>query len=146
MVTDSRSFVGQQHGLGGVLGGLLTALRGETDHSATAADLSAEQARYHLGRARRALDHADYQRASVEAAKAVAADPHSPWPLITHGRAALASGHAAEAVGSLRLASRRAPNNRYVEELLIDAYRQAGHEDEAERLERHHTQTLKLAS
>lgn len=109
MVTESRSIVGHSEGLGSAINGLFNSLRDFASHPAASTYPNAEQARYHLGRARRALEHADYQHASIEAAKALAADPHSPWPLITHGRAALATGHAAEAVDSLRLAWRKAP-------------------------------------
>jgi predicted Zn-dependent protease len=82
-------------------------------------------ARFHLGQARRALDHGDIQRAEREAARALELDHVSPWALVVLGRCALKQGSPREAVLAFSRARDRAPSNRYVVALLAKAESQA---------------------
>jgi predicted Zn-dependent protease len=82
-------------------------------------------ARFHLGRARRAMDHGDVALAEREASRAVELDSASPWPLVVLGRCALAEHRPSKAVRVLSRAHSLAPANRYVTALLARA------EDEA---------------
>lgn len=75
-------------------------------------------ARFHLGQARRALDHGDFGRAQREAARALELDSVSPWPLVVSARCAQAQKLPDVAAQLLVRAQRRAPNNRYVAALL----------------------------
>ncbi|HEX3245385.1 MAG TPA: tetratricopeptide repeat protein [Chloroflexota bacterium] len=78
-------------------------------------------ARFHLGRARRALDHGDIDLAEREATRALELDEISPWALVVLGRCALARHRPYDAVRALSRASSRAPSNRYVAALLDKA-------------------------
>lgn len=82
-------------------------------------------ARFHLGRARRALDHGDVQQAEREARRALELDAVSPWALVVLGRCALAQDRPWDAVQAFSRAYNRAPNNRYVMALLVKAENQA---------------------
>jgi predicted Zn-dependent protease len=78
-------------------------------------------ARFHLGRARRALDHGDVGQAEREAHRALELDNVSPWALIVLGRCALAQNRPRKAVQALSRAYHRAPSNRYIIDLLAKA-------------------------
>jgi hypothetical protein len=82
-------------------------------------------ARFHLGRARRALDHGDVGLAEREASRAVELDGASPWPLVVIGRCALAEHKPSRAVQVFSKAQGLAPANRYVRQLLTEAQNQA---------------------
>jgi predicted Zn-dependent protease len=81
-------------------------------------------ARFHLGRARRALDHGDFGMAEREATRALELDDVGPWALVVLGRCALAQHRPSDAVRALSRASSRAPRNRYVAALLGKAQAQ----------------------
>ncbi|MFN0072623.1 MAG: hypothetical protein ACKVVP_14155 [Chloroflexota bacterium] len=80
--------------------------------------------RYHLGRARRAMDHGHYGLAEREAAKALQLDNISPWPLVVLGRSALAQDRPWDAIRAFLMARERAPRNHYVNALLRTAQQQ----------------------
>ena len=82
-------------------------------------------ARFHLGRARRALDHGDVALAQREACRAVELDGISPWPLVVLGRCALAEQEPSKAVQVFSQAHSLAPANRYVTALLMRAKSEA---------------------
>ena len=82
-------------------------------------------ARFHLGRARRALDHGDVALAEREANRAVELDGISPWPLVVLGRCALAEHEPSRAVQVLSQAQSLAPANQYVTALLARAKNEA---------------------
>jgi predicted Zn-dependent protease len=88
-------------------------------------------ARFHLGRARRALDHGELDQAEREAARALYLDHVSPWPLVVLGRCALARNRPMDAVHDFSRAYNRAPNNRYVMALLARAEGEAGLTEES---------------
>jgi cytochrome c-type biogenesis protein CcmH/NrfG len=81
----------------------------------------AGDSRFHLGQARRALDHGDFERAEREAETALELDSTSPWALVVLGRCALAQDRPEEAVQAFSRAYNRAPRNRYVMALLAKA-------------------------
>ena len=87
-------------------------------------------ARFHLGRARRALDHGDLDQAEREAARALYLDHVSPWALVVLGRCALQRNRPMDAVHDFSRAYNRAPSNRYVMALLAKAEREAEASDE----------------
>jgi predicted Zn-dependent protease len=89
-------------------------------------------ARFHLGRARRALDHGDVDQAEREAARALELDSVSPWALVVLGRCALHRNRPMDAVHDFSRAYNRAPNNRYVTALLAKAESEAEASDESQ--------------
>jgi cytochrome c-type biogenesis protein CcmH/NrfG len=90
------------------------------DHLEASSDWTGD-ARFHLGQARRALDHGDIARARREASRALEMDNTSPWALVVLGRCALAQNRPGEAVQAFSRAYNRAPSNRYVTALLARA-------------------------
>ena len=79
-------------------------------------------ARFHLGQARRSLDHGDCIKAEREAARALELDSVSPWALVVLGRCALVQHRPNDAVVAFSRAQRRAPRNGYITALLRKAY------------------------